>query len=202
MITIIDYGMGNLGSVSNMVRKVGGSSLTTSDPKRIAAAEKLILPGVGAFDYGMQQLKKLDLITVITEQAASGTPLLGICLGMQLLASGSEEGDVRGLDLMNAEIRKFAFSADAQLAIPHVGWNEVCVVKENPLLSMQDAALRFYFTHSYHAECADPQDVIATALYGYPFTAAYSRGNVYGTQFHPEKSHRFGMQLIRNFTNL
>lgn len=202
MITIIDYGMGNLGSVSNMVRKVGGSSVLTSDPKRIAAAERLILPGVGAFDYGMQQLKRLDLISVIREKAAGGTPLLGICLGMQLLASGSEEGDARGLNLVDAEIRRFAFPGDAQLAIPHVGWNEVCVVKENPLLSMQDVALRFYFTHSYHAVCANPPDVIATARYGYAFTAAYSRDNVYGTQFHPEKSHRFGMQLIRNFTNL
>lgn len=204
MITIIDYGMGNLGSVRNMIRKVGGSAALAADVESIAAAEKLILPGVGAFDYGMQQLAKLGLINVIREKAASGTPLLGICLGMQLLASCSEEGNVSGLGLVDAQIRRFVFSSDKPIAIPHVGWSDVRVLRDNPLISPDDegGAPRFYFTHSFHAVCDDPQEELATAQYGYPFTAVYSRDSVFGVQFHPEKSHRFGMNLMRKFVAL
>jgi glutamine amidotransferase len=202
MITIIDYGTGNLGSVRNMIRKVGGTSVIASDAASIASAEKLILPGVGAFDYGMQQLARLDLVRAIQDKAASGTPVLGICLGMQLLASRSEEGDVPGLGLVDAQIRRFAFPPDAPLAIPHVGWNELAVVRDNPLVSAADGTTRFYFTHSFHAVCDHPEDELATTRYGYPFTAVYGRGNVFGVQFHPEKSHRFGMHLMRQFVGL
>lgn len=201
MITVIDYGMGNLGSVRNMVAKVGGTTTVASTAADVAVAQKLILPGVGAFNYGMAELLSRDLISAIRAKALSGTPLLGICLGMQLLASSSEEGDVPGLGLVEAGIRRFHFPAHEQLAVPHVGWRDVTVVRDNPLLA-RDGSQRFYFTHSYHAVCKRPADVIATADYGYTFTAAFGNGSVYGTQFHPEKSHQFGMAVIDRFIRM
>ena len=201
MVTIIDCGMGNMGSVLNMVRKVGGTGKMAVEADEILRAEKLILPGVGSFGYGMEQLRKRDLTSVIAEKAAAGTPILGICLGMQLLAAGSEEADVTGLGLIDAHIKRFSFPADSP-PIPHVGWRDVVVAKDNPLLSNGGEPQRFYFTHSYHAVCSRAEDVLATTTYGYEFTAAFARGNIYGVQFHPEKSHRFGMALIRNFLKL
>lgn len=202
MITIVDYGIGNVGSVLNMVRKVGGVATATSRREDVMSASHLILPGVGAFDYGVQQLKRLDLFSALVEKARSGTPLLGICLGMQLLGVRSEEGVLEGLRLIDATFRRFSCESERPLPIPHVGWREVRVIKDNPLIGNDEKTPRFYFTHSYHAVCADEQDVLATAEYGYVFTAAYCRGNVFGVQFHPEKSHRFGMVVIKNFLSI
>lgn len=202
MITIIDAGIGNLGSVGNMIRKVGGASRMATDAAGIAAAEKLILPGVGAFGHGMERLHQAGLVDAIREKARGGTPLLGICLGMQLLARDSEEDAVPGLGLVDAHIRRFSFPAGQTMAIPHVGWNDVMASRPNPLIENSSEPPRFYFTHSYHAYCERPEDELATATYGYPFTAAFGRDNVYGVQFHPEKSHKFGMELIRRFVRL
>lgn len=202
MITVIDYGLGNLASVANMIRKVGGTVRISSSCEDIASASKLILPGVGAFDHGVRQLHDLNIFSLIRERAGSGVPLLGICLGMQLLGSRSDEGTLRGLDLIDAEFCRFDFGGSGNYRVPHVGWNDVKVEKDNPLLPVGDDQLRFYFTHSFHALCRRSSDVMATTEYGYGFVSAYSHENVYGVQFHPEKSHRFGMALMRRFVEL
>ncbi len=201
-VVIVDCGLGNIASVLNMVRKESGHAKTSSCADDILSASKLILPGVGAFDYGIKQLRKLGLFTAIQHQADSGVPLLGICLGMQLLGNRSEEGEMDGLGLIQADFKRFSFDGVPPLRIPHVGWNQVDVVKKNPLIPSDGSEQRFYFTHSYHAVCANEGDMLATTEYGYAFAAAYSRESVYGVQFHPEKSHRFGMALIKNFLDL
>jgi glutamine amidotransferase len=203
-VVIIDYGLGNIASVLNMVRKEGGVAKISREPGDVLSASKLILPGVGAFDHGIDLLKKHNLFEPIQQRAASGAPLLGICLGMQLLGCRSEEGQHTGLGLVEANFTRFSFEAHGTtgLRVPHVGWNQVNVTKPNPLISGDGSEQRFYFTHSYHAVCVDETDVMATTEYGYPFAAAFSRDNVYGVQFHPEKSHRFGMALLRNFLSL
>jgi imidazole glycerol-phosphate synthase subunit HisH len=198
-LVIVDYGSGNIASVANMVRRQGGHAKTSSQPEDVLAATKLILPGVGAFDHGVNQLQKLGLFDALRERATAGVPLLGICVGMQLLGVGSEEGDKQGLSLIDATFKRFSFEPDAPFRIPHVGWNHITVTKPNPILPDDDREQRFYFTHSYHAQCADPTDILATTDHGYRFPAAFGRGNVIGVQFHPEKSHRFGMALIKNF---
>lgn len=201
-VVIVDYGSGNLASVLNMVRKAGGTATITRDLGAIGNATRLILPGVGAFDHGIRQMRELGLFDAFRERASSGVPVLGICLGMQLLASGSEEGSLEGFGLVDATVRRFAFPAEKPLRVPHVGWNTVQVSRPNPLIPGDGEEQRFYFTHTYHAVCANEGDVIATTDYGYPFAAAYAHGNVFGVQFHPEKSHRFGMAVIRNFLSL
>lgn len=198
-ITVIDYGMGNVGSVVNMMRRIGVPTELSGDPDRLRSARKLILPGVGAFDHGVQQLRSRGLIGLLQERAHAGVPILGVCLGMQLLACKSEEGVEEGLALIDAECRRFAFQADLSLRVPHVGWNEPSVKRANPLLPSDDDRPRFYFTHSYHLICRDNEDVVATAHYGYEFPAIVARRNVFGVQFHPEKSHRFGMALLQRF---
>ena len=202
MIVIVDYRSGNPASVLNMVRKAGGDASIAGSKELVRSASKLIVPGVGAFDHGVRQLRHWDLFDAIIERAHAGVPLLGICLGMQLLAKGSEEGGLPGLGLIDAEFTRFAFPEDSPLKIPHVGWNVVRVEKANPLIADSPEERRFYFVHSFHAVCRNPGDVLASTEYGYAFTAAYSRENVYGVQFHPEKSHRFGMDLIKKFVEL
>lgn len=201
-IIIVDYGMGNIASVANMVRKVGGCAKVSGKRDEVMAASKLILPGVGAFDHGINQLQALGLFSVIQEVAARGALILGICLGMQLLSKRSEEGHLSGLALIEAEFKRFSFDDKSSFRIPHVGWNHVTVVKNNPLILNDGSEQRFYFTHSYHAICGHEEDVLAESEYGYPFTSAYCRDNIFGVQFHPEKSHRFGMALIKNFLKL
>jgi len=202
MLVIIDYGLGNLASALNMIHKVGGNAIISGDPNNLLSASKLILPGVGSFDHGVNQLEALGLFPVIKEMAAKGIPILGICLGMQLLANWSEEGRLNGLGLIDAEFKRFSFETKSPLRIPHVGWNHVRVQKNNPLIPNDGREQRFYFTHSYHAVCAKAADILSTTEYGYPFASAFCRNNVFGVQFHPEKSHRFGMELIKNFLEL
>jgi imidazole glycerol-phosphate synthase subunit HisH len=185
-----------------MVRKVGGAATVTRDPQAISGATKLILPGVGAFDHGVERMRELGLWDPFRQKAASGIPVLGICVGAQLLGTGSEEGKLPGLGLVDAAMKKFVAPAGTELRIPHVGWNAVTVRQPNPLIQPGETEQRFYFTHSYHPVCASEADVLATADYGYGFAAAFAHDNVYGVQFHPEKSHRFGMALIRNFLSL
>jgi len=199
-ICIIDYGLGNLASIRNMIRKAGGKSEISSDPRALASAEKLILPGVGHFAAGMENLRNSGLLPALHEAALmKKTPILGICLGMQLMAGHSEEGDVEGLGWFDAEIIRFRQEKMGSLKVPHMGWNEVNVTHTHPLFPDKEQPERFYFVHSYHIRCNKPEDVLATAHYGYDFTCAVSRENIAGMQFHPEKSHRFGMEMMERF---
>jgi imidazole glycerol-phosphate synthase subunit HisH len=201
MIVIVDYGMGNLGSIANMLKKIGAPAVISSDPEIIEQADKLILPGVGAFDYGMRNLNERGLIPVLNEQVlAHKKPVLGLCLGMQLLTKHSEEGGLPGLGWLDAETVRFKFDvANAVLKIPHMGWNSVQVGQPHFLFANAGTEPRFYFVHSYHVVCADERAVIGKTQYGYDFASVVAKDNIAGVQFHPEKSHAFGMNLLKNF---
>jgi glutamine amidotransferase len=201
MIAIIDYGLGNLGSIANMLKKVSARTTISSDPAVIAQANKLILPGVGAFDAGMKNLEARGLIPLLNAQVQEKkVPILGVCLGMQLLSRRSEEGQLPGLGWLDAETIRFKFDyASANLKIPHMGWNRLTVCQPHPLFADIDAEIRFYFVHSYHVVCSDPDNVLAQTTYGFDFTSAVVKDNIMGVQFHPEKSHKFGMRLLKNF---
>ena len=203
MIAIVDHGMGNLGSVHNMLQKIGAESVRTADPDAIRRADKIVLAGIGAFDGAAERLAELGLIDVLNEQVLNRrVPVLGVCLGMQLMARSSEEGRQTGLGWLDADVRRFAFPTGVNLPVPHMGWEPVTPIRPSPLFDPGDGALRFYFSHAYHLVCHDPTDVAATASYGYEFAAAVHRGNILGTQFHPEKSHVFGAEVYRRFVRL
>lgn len=206
-VTIVNYGIGNLASVANMVAKAGGSPLVTGDVERIAKADRLILPGVGAFDACRAALDSHNgLEEAIRSQIAAGTPMLGICVGMQLLADRSEEGKLAGLGLIPGTVRRFNFESRPDLShlrVPHMGWSIVEPKGRASLFTaFANEPARFYFVHSYHFVCDVRADVVGEADYGGPFTAAVERGNVMGVQFHPEKSHNFGMRLLKRFIEL
>jgi len=204
MILIVDYGIGNLGSIRHKLGYLEFESVISSDPEDVARADKIILPGVGSFATGMANLVQSGLVEPLRRRVfGEKAPLLGICLGMQLLAKHSEEGDADGLGWLDADIVRFDFSSSPRpLRVPHVGWNTLSPCGEEPLLrGLQDDA-RFYFTHSYHMRCADPSDVAALTRYGYEFPSVVRRGNIHGTQFHPEKSHDYGMRVLANFLEL
>jgi glutamine amidotransferase len=204
MIVIIDYRMGNVGSIFNMAKKIGVPVTVSFDPATIREAEKLILSGVGSFDAGMKNLAEMGLMEVLNKKVIEQkTPILGICLGMQLFTRKSEEGVLPGLGWIKAETKRFKFEADqTKLKIPHVGWNTVKIVQNNFLFKDIAVEPRFYFTHSYHVVCDDEGCVLAKTCYGYDFTSSILMHNIVGVQFHPEKSHRFGMGLIKNFLEL
>lgn len=202
MIAIVNYGVGNLGSIANMLKKVGLPSTIASDETSIARAEKLILPGVGAFDNGMQNLRARGLVEILNQQVIEKRkPILGLCLGMQLLTLGSEEGSESGLGWLDAITVRFTFdgASAAPLKVPHMGWNYILPKRADPLFADLPDEPRFYFVHSYHLVCSNVNDVLASAKYGYDFPAMVQRGNIYGAQFHPEKSHKYGMALLKNF---
>lgn len=199
MVAIIDYGLGNLGSIQNMLKVIGEKAVITSDSAVIDQADKMILPGVGAFDAGMRLLKEKGLDSVIKEQALSKRkPLLGICLGMQLLGRSSEEGSIDGLGLIPFDTVKFRIK-DSRLKIPHMGWDIVTFEQDTPLTHGITGQQRYYFVHTYHAKCDSKENVLMTCEYGDEFAAAVCKENIYGVQFHPEKSHDFGMALLQNF---
>ena len=200
-IVIVDYGMGNVGSIAKMLKWIGHPAEVTSDPRRIAQADKLILPGVGSFDSGMRRLTELGLVASLGEMVLiRKTPTLGICLGLQLMARGSEEGEALGFGWLDAQAVRFRVASDqAKLKIPHMGWNTVEINHCDTLFRDFKPEPRFYFVHSYHLVCDRPDDVLATTEYGYSFASAVQRENIMGTQFHPEKSHQFGMKLLKNF---
>jgi imidazole glycerol-phosphate synthase subunit HisH len=204
MIVIIDYDMGNIGSIMNMIRKAGGESMVTSDAAVIADAKKLILPGVGAFDNGMKNLAALNLIEVLNKKVLEEkVPVLGVCLGMQLLTKRSEEGNLPGLAWIDAETIRFRFDeANKELRIPHMGWNNVKIQRESVLFKNMFEDPSFYFVHSYYVVCHDGNDVATTTDYGYDFVSSIEHGNIMATQFHPEKSHKYGLQIIKNFVEL
>lgn len=198
MIAVIDAGMGNIGSIINMVRKCGGTAEPVSTPEEVARADKIILPGVGAFDNGMRRLHERNLCEILNLKVLTQrVPILGICLGMQLFGKSSEEGVLPGLGVIPA--RTVRFHPSDGLRVPHMGWNVVTFVKPSPLTVGLERGARFYFVHSYHVVCDVEADALGVAAYGEPFVAAIQHDNVYATQFHPEKSHKFGLQLIRNF---
>ena len=197
-IVVVDYDMGNVGSIVNMMKKIGQAVEVSADIATIRAADRLILPGVGSFDTGMDNIRARGLVEVLDEKVVQQrTPVLGICLGMQLLGEASGEGKTAGLGWIPSESIRFA---DGALRVPHMGWTEVAQT-EHWLFAGEPADMRFYFVHSYHVVCKDPQHQIAAASYGIPFSAAIGRDHIVGVQFHPEKSHRFGMQLLRNFAS-
>jgi len=201
-LVIVDYGMGNLRSVQKKLDRIGGNCIISPDPVEIATATRLVLPGVGHFANGVKKLKESGIWDVLNAKVLEEkTPILGICLGMQLMAKTSEEGHETGFGWFDADVRKFRVSDQVRFKVPHMGWNEAVPAKETPLLQgLSDA--HYYFVHSFHIECHDPADILATTNYDYEFTSAIQKDNIYGVQFHPEKSHDAGEQLLVNFLQL
>ncbi|MEO5533993.1 MAG: imidazole glycerol phosphate synthase subunit HisH [Pseudolysinimonas sp.] len=199
-ITIVDYGVGNVASIANMIRKTGLSSELSADADVISAAERIILPGVGAFDTAASRLRLSGLGEVVAAKAAAGDRVLGVCLGMQLLLDGSEEGDEPGLGIVPGTVRRFPRTVGEEaLRVPHMGWNTVTRQGNADVLPAVLDGDRFYFVHSYYADPSDSSDTMAITDYGVPFASMIRRGNVVGAQFHPEKSHRMGARLLADF---
>lgn len=206
MITIIDLGIGNIGSVFNMIKFLGGDCKVSSDPMEIKISSKLILPGVGSFDRAMIELRKKNLDKIIIEKATiDKTPLLGICLGMQLLTKSSEEGKEPGLNLIPAETISFNSTLKKNLIkerVPHMGWNDVKIKRVNKLTENLYDNSRFYFVHSYYVKCLNNKNILMQSHYGFNFDSAIVNENIYGVQFHPEKSHKYGKKLMSNFLKI
>jgi glutamine amidotransferase len=203
MITIVNYGVGNLASIKNMLKKAGFESELATDEKTIGKASKIILPGIGAFDHCMSEFNKSGLRNIVTKQVLEQkTPVLGICVGLQMLMEGSEEGTEQGLGWIAGRTVKFKKEKLGDLKIPHMGWTNVQIAKKTPLTENLGDQPRFYFVHSYYVQPSDKSDEMLTAFYGYEFTAAVNRDNIYGAQFHPEKSHKYGMRILENFARL
>ncbi len=201
MITIVDYGMGNLGAVQNMFRYIGLQAQISADPEVVARASRILLPGVGAFDAAMQRIQSSGLRPVLEHKArVERVPTLGICLGMQLLTRGSEEGREPGLGWISADTRRFP--AMTGLKVPHMGWNLAHRSREHPLTANLPPEPRFYFVHSYCVQVDEPSHSLLRARHGIDFDAAIGHENIVGAQFHPEKSHRFGMKLLANFASM
>jgi glutamine amidotransferase len=200
MLAVVNLGIGNVGSIPNALRKMGVEAALVDDAAGVLAADRIILPGVGAFDAGMDAIERLGLADALRRQVLErGVPLLGICLGMQMLAEGSEEGVRPGLGWIPGRVVRFRFPAPSpDLRIPHMGWNTVMPSEGSRLLA-PGAEHRYYFVHSYHFECADAADVAGTTSYGRSFPSVVERGHIAGVQFHPEKSHRQGLSLLERF---
>ncbi|MGR9173340.1 imidazole glycerol phosphate synthase subunit HisH [Hyphomicrobiales bacterium] len=203
MITVVDYGVGNIGAIINMADYLGIDAEASGDPEKIRTASKLILPGVGAFDKAMLTLQDRGLIAPLNEAVLKRQiPVLGICLGMQLLARGSDEGTRPGLGWIAADVLRIALPPESPLKVPHIGW---LGVKPSRLSDLFDPAVqneRFYFDHGYYVQCDNAEDVTATIDYGQELCCAVSSGNISGVQFHPEKSHRFGMRVLEAFEKI
>jgi len=203
MIKVLDYGMGNTASMLNMIRKAGGQAKLCSNPKEFCSATMIILPGVGAFDNGIEKLTNSGLLEALKQKVLEDkVPFLGVCLGMQLLFDKSEEGKLPGLGWIKGDVTRFDFSSiqsNGRLKVPHMGWNVVNPKTYDNLFAGLEDEARFYFVHSYHVNCSDPSDILATANYGYEFICSVRHENIWGAQFHPEKSHRFGVQFFKNF---
>ncbi len=204
MIAIVDYGVGNVQAFLNVYKRQNIEAIAAKRPDDLAAAKKLVLPGVGHFDTAMERLDNSGLRPALEELVLKKTvPVLGVCVGMQMLASSSDEGSLPGLGWIEGHVRSLATWPPAKtLPQPHMGWNDVRPVTEGGLFAHLDTDSRFYFLHSFYFECARPEHTSAVANYGADFTAAVQSGHVYGVQFHPEKSHHFGTRLLRNFAEL
>jgi glutamine amidotransferase len=204
MISIVDYGLGNLKAFANIYKRLNIDTEFVRTPEQLNSAEKIILPGVGAFDHAMSELinsgmrEKLDELVLKKK-----VPVLGICVGMQMLGKRSDEGNLEGLGWIDADIIKFDTNLIKQKPqLPHMGWNDVHPIVGNPLFQELETNTIFYFLHSYYFSCKNPQDSIAKSYYGLEFTCSVNHNNIYGVQFHPEKSHQYGIQLLKNFANL
>ncbi|HMK46813.1 MAG TPA: imidazole glycerol phosphate synthase subunit HisH [Methanocella sp.] len=199
MIVIVDYGMGNLRSILNKFERMEVDAMISPRPEDLERADKLVLPGVGAFDAAMKNLRERNLLPVLERKVLRDrTPIMGICLGMQLLSRHSEEGDVDGLGWIDACTLRFRFNGNG-LHVPHMGWNSVAMDQSAPIVEGLETGSRFYFVHSYHVCCNDPADRLATTNYGIDFTSMVQHDNILGVQFHPERSHRYGARLLENF---
>ena len=199
MTTIINYNLGNPKSIKNMLAYLGIESRISADHADISSADRLILPGVGHFQHGMEQLEQLGLIDVLKQEVLENKkPILGICLGMQLLTQHSEEGNLAGLGFVDAQTKKFELQ-DVTLKVPHMGWNTVEFKKDSAMNTGVSMNPRYYFVHSYFVDCASQDDILCTTQYGQEFVSGFQHQNIFGLQFHPEKSHKFGMELLSNF---
>jgi len=203
MISIINYGMGNLGSIQNILKKIGVNSIITSNPIEILKSEKLILPGIGAYDKGMNNIHQLGLYDAINHAVCiDKIPILGICLGMQLMTNQSEEGtSIKGFSWIDAETKRFRFD-DPAIKVPHMGWNFTNISKPSKLFSHSEQINKFYFVHSYYVSLNNNDDELTNTNYGFNFTSSFEKDNIFGVQFHPEKSHKYGMNLLANFAKL
>jgi glutamine amidotransferase len=202
MITIVDYGLGNIAAFANVYKRLNVPVVIAKGADELKDASRIILPGVGHFDYAMELLDRSGMRAALDDLVMKRrVPVLGVCVGMQILARRSEEGRRPGLGWIEGEVISFK-SRNADVALPHMGWNDVCVIAANGLFSSLEREARFYFLHSYYFHCDRDEDTVAVCHYGKDFTSALHAVNIYGVQFHPEKSHRFGMRLLQNFAEL
>jgi imidazole glycerol-phosphate synthase subunit HisH len=202
-ITIIDYGMGNLRSVQRSFQRVGADAIVTSDPEQVERAKKLVLPGVGHYESGIERLKRKGLWDVLNDKVlGEQAPILGICLGMQLMTKHSDEGNAHGFGWIEGNAVRFSVKDNLRFKVPRIGWNTIYPQKESRLLDGVTEDAMFYFLHSYYVKCDDPDDVLATTFYEEEYTSAIQKNNIYATQFHPEKSHEYGDQILKNFLSL
>jgi imidazole glycerol-phosphate synthase subunit HisH len=200
LITIVDYGVGNIGALLNMLEYLGIDAEASGDPSTVVEAKKILLPGVGAFDRAMSALRSSQLVEALNEAVLHRhTPVLGVCLGMQLMARGSEEGHEPGLGWIQADVRRIRVPEGSQLKVPHIGWMEVRPTRRSSLFDPSRPVERFYFDHSYHVACDRAEDVSAVIEYAGELCCALNARHISGVQFHPEKSHRFGMRLLTSF---
>ena len=204
-ICIIDYGMGNLRSVQKALERVGGQTKLVTTPGELAGADKIVLPGVAAFGDAMAQLRSMGMVEPIQRAVRSGTPYLGFCLGLQLLFEvGYEDGEHQGLGLLPGKVVRFDFAdiTDKKLAVPHMGWNQIRWLQDSPMTAGIPDGEFVYFAHSYYVAPAEPDIAAAITEYGHPFASAVARGNIFATQFHPEKSQKVGLKLLENFVRM
>lgn len=201
MIVIVDYQAGNIGSIKNMIKRIGYDAVISADPEVIQNASKLILPGVGSFDYGMTKLRELNLIDIINYKTITEKiPTLGICLGAQLMCYSSEEGILPGLGWIAGQVKKFPIAQQGvKFTVPHMGWGVVTITKTSKLFHNVTIPARFYFVHSYYIVCDNADDTLTKNEYSMPYHSAFEKDNIIGVQYHPEKSHDFGKQLLQNF---
>ena len=202
-IGILDYEISNIASVSKMIKKVGGNPIIVTSNDQLMNIDKLIIPGVGSFDYGIKQIsKRFDMKKLKDLAFVKKIPILGICLGMQLLCLSSEEGNMKGLGFINAKVKKLPLDKSKDYKLPHMGWNEINIKKENLLIPSQKELQRFYFVHTFFVSPIDKSIVFATTNHGIDFCSGFQKENIFGVQFHPEKSHKFGIKLFEKFINI
>ena len=203
-IHIPNLSLGNTKSVVNMINRIGGKVIIANSPEELMKAKKIILPGVGSYDIGMRELNDGGWVAALNKLVIEQhVPILGICLGMQFFFNSSAEGSESGLGWIDGNLQKFVSEERNPIKIPHMGWNSVEIINKDGLIpTVPGEEIRYYFVHSYHAICKNKEDLVATAFHGSNVTAAVQKNNIYGVQFHPEKSHRFGMDLLRNYLSL
>jgi imidazole glycerol-phosphate synthase subunit HisH len=203
MIVIVNYGLGNLGSIFNMFKKLKVECKISSDPDEIVKAQKILLPGVGAFDNAMKKIEDLNLKEILISKALiEKVPFLGICLGMQILTDSSEEGEMPGFGWIKGKTKKFIFDKNSILKVPHMGWNTITITRESPLSKNLPDEPKFYFVHSYYVCLDDENNSMFKTNHGLTFDSAIQKDNIFGAQFHPEKSHKYGMKFLENFASI